>query len=176
MSKKIGVGLLGTCVLVIGVVVLLSISPFASSTTATPYLSLKYREVQDGSDICDNYNSYPCTYCDYYNGSAVMYHLKDGFLSKPYIDAICTDLLTAHNAKIAWHARYYAYNDSYGNIAGVNINATSGVLYPGQSIEFFFGLWGGYYEYNPDVVSITGVDVATGKVTNTVEIGYAGEG
>lgn len=81
---------------------------------------------------------------------------------------MCEDLLTAHGAKQSWHAHYY--NDAADGVAGVAIGETSGTLYAGQSMEFFFGLYSdcGTPAVH-DLVLIVGP-------YNTLWIGYSGCG
>ena len=86
--------------------------------------------------------------------------------------AVCTDVLTAVGAKQTWHAHYYS-NKGLGS-DGININETSGTLYAGQSLQFFFGIditfsTGCPPAYNPEIVKIVGP-------YNSVEIGYSGCG
>jgi hypothetical protein len=174
--RTVAVKLLGLGAVFVGVLLLLTVIPAAGATAGTPsatsgappHLSLKYREVA-ANDVCDNYNSYSCTYCEY---SGFMEGSSD-------INGICTDVLTAHGAEQKWHAYYYTFNTACGHLASVNLNNTHGVLYPGQSLQFIFGVFvlhHFYSCYQGNMLKITGSLASSGLPTNTVWIGYGGDG
>jgi hypothetical protein len=140
--------LMGIMSALIGVTLLFSVIPSVSavSGSTSAHLSLKYRSVSNSGDCLDYGLGAPCTNC--------------------VRTSVCTDILTAYGAKQTWHAYYY----SGPSATGVNIGETSGTLYPGQSLVFFFGLkstCSSYYQ--PLIVKIVGP-------YNTVEIGYSGCG
>jgi hypothetical protein len=174
---KPSLSLLGSSAVLVGVAMLLTVIPTAGGATggelttsgAIPHLSLAYREVA-ANDVCDNYNGYSCAYCEFYGSmEGTSHHIND----------ICTDVLTAFGAEQKWHAYYYSFNDPCGRLAAVSLNNTQGVLYPGQSLQFVFGLNipGNFYGcYQGNILKITGTLASSGQPTNSVWIGYGGDG
>jgi len=168
---KLRLGLLGTSAAVVGVITILLLTPVGSAftTTATAgsvlknpssHLSLKYRSVSDSGDCLDYGLGAPCANCEL-TGTMTTAQGKS-------VDAVCTDVLTAVGVKQTWHAYYYVSGKL--DSGGINLNETSGTLYAGQSVQFFFGLENGCADpYNPEIVKITGP-------YNSVEIGYSGCG
>lgn len=169
---KLGLGLVGTGGIVMGIVAILVLTPagsaFATNTTtgttlekaAAHMLTLKYRSVSDSGDCLDYGLGGPCANCELVGSMTSA--------TGQTVDAVCTDVLTAVGAKQTWHAYYYA--SASLDSGGININETSGTLYAGQSLQFFFGLEAGCaVGYNPEIVKIVGP-------SNTVMIGYSGCG
>jgi hypothetical protein len=170
-KRNLGLGLLGTGAVFIGVILILMITPVGSAMTpaVTPgapvasgsaHLALKFRSVAVGGDCLDYGKGAPCNPCEL-SGSMTN---ADGNT----VLAVCSDVLTAVGAKQTWHAHYYV-SSSLGSGA-ININETSGTLYAGQSMQFIFGIeYGCAVGYNPDILTIVGP-------SSSVEIGFGGCG
>jgi hypothetical protein len=169
--RNVGLGLTVVGAAAIAAVLVLAMTPIgsalatsgigaSSSGNSSASLSLKYRSVSDSGDCLDYGKGAPCTNCEFTGSMTTSTGTK--------IDAVCTDVLTASGKTQTWHAYYY-FSHSLDSGA-VNINETSGTLYAGQSIQFFFGLQSSCASmYNPEIVKIVGP-------SNSVEIGYSGCG
>jgi hypothetical protein len=170
-KRKLGLGLLGTGAALMGVVIILVITPVgsalaagltpgASAVSGTGHLSLKFRSVAVGGDCLDYGKGAPCNVCEL---AGSMTNAKGNTIA-----AVCSDVLTAVGAKQSWTAHYYV--SSSLDSGAYNINETSGTLYAGQSMQFIFGInYGCAVGYNPEIVKIVGP-------SNSVEIGFGGCG
>jgi len=160
-------GLLGILVLVspLGAAVGTEISGHNQLSVSSPRLELKFRSVSDTSDCLDYMRGAPCTNC-ILNGT--IYKLNSTGTVSVELDAVCLDVLTAIGVRQDWKA-YYFHNDVDG-LGAVSLGETQGTLYPGQSLDFFFGLWNSCYTaYYPVLVEIVGP-------YNNVDISFSGCG
>ena len=169
--RRLGLGLLATGAVSIGVVALMLMTPVGGAlatglgfggpaTASATHLTLKFRSVAVGGDCLDYGQGAPCNPCEL---SGTMENSNGKTVA-----AVCTDVLTALGAKQTWHAYYYV--SSSLDSGAININETSGTLYAGQSMQFFFAIeYGCAVGYNPEIVKIVGPD-------NSAEIGFGGCG
>jgi hypothetical protein len=182
--KRIGIGLLVGALAVVAATLMLALPVAMGGFTpanASGHLSLKYRYVQN-SDVCDNYVTASCVYCEYStglgSGSGVPPYGTNGVGSGKTLISVCSDPLTANNAKIAWKAHYLSYSFSYSTAYALNLNNSGGTLYPGQTLQFLFGI-NETYCYDgaiPDLVTISGTMASSGAAVPSVEIGLDGCG